>query len=259
MGWDRIGKEWIGGRCRMVVRIGIIRIQKQDIGYEKKKLSQINYSVLRYLFSFLQMSSMPLFCVHGFTNISHEMLHNEKMNMRLPDYLQDEIHQEDQMPHINVDVAVDYSEYVWMGEEELEDFDRQVEEEFWEEAFLEACFEEMLEEEEAEWQHFSSSVCPPLSSKPCDIKNVEARSTKERIFKLQSGGIIFERIYNERDDISHGHTIVTIGKKKGGIPSFLTTLGCSTHSKTPNHLMQEHRADLHRKRRKRDEENQLTP
>ncbi|ESO91013.1 hypothetical protein LOTGIDRAFT_233511 [Lottia gigantea] len=41
---------------------------------------------------------------------------------------------------------VDFSEYMWMGEE-LEEFDRQVEEELWEEAFIEACFDEMMAEE----------------------------------------------------------------------------------------------------------------
>lgn len=44
---------------------------------------------------------------------------------------------------------VDFSEYLWMADVELEDFDRQVEEELLEEAFIEACFEEMLAEEEA--------------------------------------------------------------------------------------------------------------
>ena len=49
------------------------------------------------------------------------------MNMRLPAYLQDEIHRDDQqIPMINVDLFVDFSEYEWMAEEELEDFDRQV-------------------------------------------------------------------------------------------------------------------------------------
>ena len=33
----------------------------------------------------------------------------------------------------------------------------QVEQELWEEAFIEACFEEMLAEEEAQWQHFTSN------------------------------------------------------------------------------------------------------
>ena len=50
-----------------------------------------------------------------------------RMNMRLPAYLQDEIHRDDQqIPMINVDLFVDFSEYEWMAEEELEDFDRQV-------------------------------------------------------------------------------------------------------------------------------------
>ncbi|XP_071170470.1 polyadenylate-binding protein-interacting protein 2B-like [Mytilus edulis] len=50
---------------------------------------------------------------------------------------------------------VDFTDYLWMAEE-LEEFDRQVEEEFWEELFLEACFDEMLAEEEAQWQYFNS-------------------------------------------------------------------------------------------------------
>jgi len=42
----------------------------------------------------------------------------------------------------------DFSEYMWMAEEGVENFDRQVENELWEEMFIEACFEEMLAEEE---------------------------------------------------------------------------------------------------------------
>lgn len=45
---------------------------------------------------------------------------------------------------------VDFSEYVWMGEE-MEDFDRKVLEDLYEQEFIEQCFEEMLEEEESEW------------------------------------------------------------------------------------------------------------
>merc|ERR1712038_110259 len=41
----------------------------------------------------------------------------------------------------------DFSEYLWMADE-LEDFDRKVEFEFWEECFIEMCIEEMLQEEE---------------------------------------------------------------------------------------------------------------
>ncbi|XP_061644555.1 polyadenylate-binding protein-interacting protein 2-like [Phyllopteryx taeniolatus] len=39
-----------------------------------------------------------------------------------------------------------FAEYVWMEHEE--EFDRQVEEELWEEDFMERCFQEMLDEEE---------------------------------------------------------------------------------------------------------------
>ncbi|XP_077388085.1 polyadenylate-binding protein-interacting protein 2-like [Festucalex cinctus] len=43
-----------------------------------------------------------------------------------------------------------FAEYMWMEHEE--EFDRQVEEELWEEDFMERCFQEMLdEEEESEW------------------------------------------------------------------------------------------------------------
>uniref|UniRef100_UPI0035902400 polyadenylate-binding protein-interacting protein 2-like isoform X1 n=1 Tax=Myxine glutinosa TaxID=7769 RepID=UPI0035902400 len=42
-----------------------------------------------------------------------------------------------------------FADYMWMENEE--EFERQVEEEFWEEEFMEECFREMLEEEEKEW------------------------------------------------------------------------------------------------------------
>ncbi|XP_046884676.1 polyadenylate-binding protein-interacting protein 2-like [Hypomesus transpacificus] len=42
-----------------------------------------------------------------------------------------------------------FAEYMWMENEE--EFNRQVEEELWEEEFIERCFQEMLEEEEHEW------------------------------------------------------------------------------------------------------------
>uniref|UniRef100_A0A3Q3DYX8 Polyadenylate-binding protein-interacting protein 2 n=1 Tax=Hippocampus comes TaxID=109280 RepID=A0A3Q3DYX8_HIPCM len=43
-----------------------------------------------------------------------------------------------------------FAEYMWMEHEE--EFNRQVEEELWEEDFMERCFQEMLDEEEAsEW------------------------------------------------------------------------------------------------------------
>ncbi|XP_038867811.1 polyadenylate-binding protein-interacting protein 2-like [Salvelinus namaycush] len=42
-----------------------------------------------------------------------------------------------------------FAEYMWMENEE--EFNRQIEEELWEEEFIERCFQEMLEEEENEW------------------------------------------------------------------------------------------------------------
>ncbi|KAL2077433.1 hypothetical protein ACEWY4_026937 [Coilia grayii] len=42
-----------------------------------------------------------------------------------------------------------FAEYMWMENEE--EFNRQIEEELWEEEFIERCFQEMLEEEEHEW------------------------------------------------------------------------------------------------------------
>ncbi|KAK6166993.1 hypothetical protein SNE40_017430 [Patella caerulea] len=63
------------------------------------------------------------------------------MNMRTPQPLLEA--NEGEVP---INGEVDFSEYMWMGEE-LEEFDRQVEEELWEEAFIEACFEEMMAEE----------------------------------------------------------------------------------------------------------------
>ncbi|KAM9849946.1 polyadenylate-binding protein-interacting protein 2-like [Aulostomus maculatus] len=42
-----------------------------------------------------------------------------------------------------------FAEYMWMENEE--EFNRQVEEELWEEDFMERCFQEMLDEEEWEW------------------------------------------------------------------------------------------------------------
>nr|XP_057920412.1 polyadenylate-binding protein-interacting protein 2-like [Doryrhamphus excisus]XP_057920413.1 polyadenylate-binding protein-interacting protein 2-like [Doryrhamphus excisus] len=42
-----------------------------------------------------------------------------------------------------------FAEYMWMEHEE--EFNRQVEEELWEEDFIERCFQEMLDEEEWEW------------------------------------------------------------------------------------------------------------
>ncbi|KAM6952762.1 polyadenylate-binding protein-interacting protein 2-like [Anarhichas minor] len=47
-----------------------------------------------------------------------------------------------------------FAEYMWMENEE--EFNQQVEEELWEEEFMERCFQEMLEEEE-QWEWFIPS------------------------------------------------------------------------------------------------------
>ncbi|KAL6117200.1 paip2 [Pungitius sinensis] len=47
-----------------------------------------------------------------------------------------------------------FADYMWMENEE--EFNRQVEEELWEEEFMERCFQEMLEEEE-QWEWFIPS------------------------------------------------------------------------------------------------------
>lgn len=77
--------------------------------------------------------------------------------MRRPSKLQEHVwFSIDDIP-VPLSNDVDFTDYFWMAEE-LDEFDRQVEEEFWEELFLEACFEEMLAEEEAQWQHFQHSM-----------------------------------------------------------------------------------------------------
>ncbi|XP_076021888.1 polyadenylate-binding protein-interacting protein 2-like isoform X2 [Genypterus blacodes] len=53
-----------------------------------------------------------------------------------------------------------FAEYMWMENEE--EFNRQVEEELWEEEFIEHCFQEMLEEEEErDWFIPSRDLLPP--------------------------------------------------------------------------------------------------
>ncbi|XP_045886745.1 polyadenylate-binding protein-interacting protein 2-like isoform X1 [Micropterus dolomieu] len=47
-----------------------------------------------------------------------------------------------------------FAEYLWMENEE--EFNRQVEEELWEEEFIERCIQELLEEEE-QWEWFIPS------------------------------------------------------------------------------------------------------
>lgn len=56
-----------------------------------------------------------------------------------------------------------FAEYMWMENEE--EFDRQVEEELWEQDFIESCFNLMLEEEE-QWEWFIPSRDLPLHSAP---------------------------------------------------------------------------------------------
>lgn len=52
---------------------------------------------------------------------------------------------------------VDFSEYMWM--EEMEEFDRKVEEELLEQEFIEACFEQMLAEEAAQQEWYNMPQC----------------------------------------------------------------------------------------------------
>ncbi|XP_021168391.2 polyadenylate-binding protein-interacting protein 2 [Fundulus heteroclitus] len=54
-----------------------------------------------------------------------------------------------------------FADYMWMENEE--EFNRQVEEELWEEEFLENCFQEMLDEEE-QWEWFIPSRDLPPGS-----------------------------------------------------------------------------------------------
>ncbi|KAG7464216.1 hypothetical protein JOB18_020888 [Solea senegalensis] len=59
-----------------------------------------------------------------------------------------------------------FAEYMWMENEE--EFDRQVEEELWEEEFIEHCFQEMLEEEE-QWEWFIPSRDLPLQGQVAQL------------------------------------------------------------------------------------------
>ncbi|PVD30786.1 hypothetical protein C0Q70_10061 [Pomacea canaliculata] len=72
------------------------------------------------------------------------------MNMRTPPSLLEDDGQDNHQSTDAPPQEVDFSEYMWMADE-LEEFDRQVEEELWEQAFIEACFEDMLAEEELHW------------------------------------------------------------------------------------------------------------
>lgn len=74
--------------------------------------------------------------------------------MKLPKNLRDKDPLLGDLPQM--EPATEFSDHEWTAEE-LDDADRQVEQELWEEAFIEACFEEMLAEEEAQWQHYGYS------------------------------------------------------------------------------------------------------
>ncbi|KAK7474305.1 hypothetical protein BaRGS_00034440 [Batillaria attramentaria] len=84
------------------------------------------------------------------------------MNMRTPPSLLEDERSEGQPP-TPPPQEVDFSEYMWMAEE-LEEFDRQVEEELWEQAFIEACFEDMLAEEELHWYFSQHPVAQSYST-----------------------------------------------------------------------------------------------
>lgn len=73
--------------------------------------------------------------------------------MKLPKSLRDKDPLLGDLPQM--DSEMEFSDHEWTVEE-LDDVDRQVQQELWEEAFIEACFEEMLAEEEAQWQHYST-------------------------------------------------------------------------------------------------------
>lgn len=77
------------------------------------------------------------------------------MNMRTPPSLLNE----DDDPNIIMNMAppdVDFSEYEWMAED-LDEFDRQVEEELQEQEMIEQCFEDLYEMERLASEILSSS------------------------------------------------------------------------------------------------------
>ena len=61
-----------------------------------------------------------------------------------------------------------FEEYTWM--ENLEDFDRQVEEELWEEDFIRKCIEQLLDEEE---ERETMSAAEILRQKKCQLQNFQ--------------------------------------------------------------------------------------
>ncbi|KAM7418244.1 hypothetical protein PAMA_017754 [Pampus argenteus] len=64
-----------------------------------------------------------------------------------------------------------FAEYMWMENEE--EFNRQVEEELWEEEFIERCFQEMLEEEE-QWEWFIPSRDLPSLQEQLGLLGLDA-------------------------------------------------------------------------------------
>lgn len=85
--------------------------------------------------------------------------------MRTPPCLLEDVEPKEDNQPIPAAQEVDFSEYMWMGEE-LEEFDRQVEEELWEQAFIEACFEDMLAEEEIHWFYSQLPHNPSFAALP---------------------------------------------------------------------------------------------
>ncbi|XP_040029309.1 polyadenylate-binding protein-interacting protein 2 [Gasterosteus aculeatus] len=69
-----------------------------------------------------------------------------------------------------------FAEYMWMENEE--EFNRQVEEELWEEEFMERCFQEMLEEEE-QWEWFIPSRDLPQEVQELVMKSSLNPNAKE--------------------------------------------------------------------------------
>ncbi|XP_054648067.1 polyadenylate-binding protein-interacting protein 2-like [Dunckerocampus dactyliophorus] len=67
-----------------------------------------------------------------------------------------------------------FAEYMWMEHEE--EFNRQVEEELWEEDFMERCFQEMLDEEEWEW-FVPSRDLPPGNQRQEQYHSLSATSS----------------------------------------------------------------------------------
>lgn len=77
--------------------------------------------------------------------------------MKTPKYLLDSDPLLTNVPQVEGNMEVTNTEWTV---EELESAERQVEQVLMEEAFIEACFEEMLEEEESQWYHYTVIPTP---------------------------------------------------------------------------------------------------